>query len=70
MMIVSRMLARSYLPRGTTLGNRALRLVDRWSLRGRVTAIWNAAINAIAPLGYEDESGFYYGLPTTPADPK
>ena len=27
----------------------------------RITAGWRALIDCIAPLGYEDETGFHYG---------
>ena len=29
--------------------------------RSRLVVIWNATVKAIAPLGYEDQSGFHYG---------
>jgi hypothetical protein len=31
----------------------------------RIVAAWYAAINFLAPIGYEDETGFHYGaMPT------
>lgn len=29
----------------------------------RIVAVWQAAINFLVPIGYEDESGFHYGEP-------
>ncbi len=32
----------------------------------RIAVSWNAAVNFIVPMGYEDGSGFHYGTPPVP----
>jgi hypothetical protein len=59
MTIVSRMLERSYLPKGDGLSGRNHPAPPRI----RAAVIWEAALDVIAPLGYEDETGFHYGTP-------
>ena len=34
----------------------------------RIAAVWHAALNFVAPVGYEDGTGFHYG--EMPARPK
>ena len=68
MTIVSRMLDRSVLANGSGPGRPFATLHTGWSLRRVATAIWDTALNGIAPLGYEDETGFHYGQP--PHSPK
>ena len=33
----------------------------RSGLLPRIVAMWDAALNVLAPFGYEDETGFHYG---------
>lgn len=65
MTIVSRMLERSSLPKGqnSLVRNLTKGPSGRQGLFAHVAAFWDASLNAIAPLGYEDEAGFHYGLP-------
>ena len=46
--------------RSARAGGKLLVPRDRAGL-SRVTAVWRALIDLIAPLGYEDETGFHYG---------
>jgi hypothetical protein len=63
MTIVSRMLERSDLPKSHAAAGRNFAMLPRLrvSLLARAAAIGNAVLNAVAPLGYEDKSGFHYG---------
>jgi hypothetical protein len=63
MTIVSRMLERSHLSKGcdSSPTNFGLPTHARRSRLTRIVFLWNAALQAIAPLGYEDEIGFHYG---------
>jgi len=65
MTIRSRVLEHSQLQSGqdTLRRNLAGLPVARPTLRAQATAIWEVMLDAIAPLGYEDETGFHYGLP-------
>lgn len=40
----------------------------RRSVWARLGIAWDAALNTLAPMGYEDEKGFHYG--TIPSDRK
>jgi len=31
----------------------------------RIKVNWDAAVNFVVPLGYEDEAGFHYGKPSS-----
>jgi hypothetical protein len=35
-------------------------------ISNRITVSWDAVINFLVPVGYEDESGFHYGGPPVP----
>ena len=34
---------------------------DKPSISKRIAVGWDAVVNFLVPIGYEDESGFYYG---------
>lgn len=34
--------------------------------RARLAVMWEAAVNYLVPVGYENETGFHYGEPMTP----
>jgi len=60
MTIISRMTEMSELPgrhADTPTTPSTLRVESRWD------SLWERLLNKIAPLGYEDELGFHYGLP-------
>lgn len=65
MSIVSRILDPGVLTKAFVSSDSNLNLPprDRLSLLASAAVIWEAVLNAIAPLGYEDEQGFHYGLP-------
>lgn len=71
MTIVSRMLERSSLPKGqnSRVRNPTKGPSDRQGLLAYVAALLDAGLNAIAPVGYEDETGFHYGLPPIERNP-
>jgi len=71
MTIVSRMLERSPLPKGqrSLVSSPAKLPIDRPSLLTHVATLVDAALTAIAPWGYEDETGFHYGTPTSRSGP-
>ena len=41
---------------------------ERPGFAKRMAASWNAAVNHLVPLGYEDENGFHYGRQSAPHD--
>lgn len=65
MTIISRMTESSPLPKRYLVASRHS-APPLPGLATRIVALWNAALDAIVPLGYEDETGFHYGTP--PAD--
>ena len=46
--------------RSARAGGKLLAPRDQAGL-SRITTVWRALIDLIAPVGYEDESGFHYG---------
>jgi hypothetical protein len=65
MTIISRITESSDLP-GHNRGRRATKSTLRISTRPE--SLRERLLNAIAPMGYEDELGFHYGLPPAKAD--
>ena len=46
---------------GIQPGRSALGSRERTGALARLAMLWRATMNLIAPLGYEDESGFHFG---------
>jgi len=67
MTILSRMLERNYLIKGQDSAGRdtTLPVVGCRSLLRSVVSVWEALLDSAAPIGYEDETGFHYGPPTS-----
>jgi len=70
MTILSRMRQQCYRPEGYDSADRDS--VESPKIRSLLldcaTALWNDALDTVAPLGYEDESGFHYGTRAAEAD--
>ncbi len=58
----SQIAMRGLPPKRSALASGGLALLrNRTGGLARMAAVWHAAMNLIAPLGYEDESGFHLG---------
>lgn len=67
MTIVSRMLERGDIRERCRADGRTA-VLPRTRFVFAPWAVWEALVRSFAPMGYEDESGFHYGLPPVNGD--